>query len=342
VSVGQEMDPFVKIAVATLERLTPVPGALFVFEVEARRSGSAPVTVDLTSERTDTLQELAVLARAGYEVRVIARGKKPLPGQPFLFGDTTPPEQPAAFAIPPPPATPPSHDQVDALMASCGPAVPSTPAAAPEAERGAVVVEPPAEDPTSTPETAGGTRVDLPKPEPRARRLRAACGRERAQPSLFVHPKFLRLVDELGMPAPHILGHLEFLWHAAHERLDEPLGDARNVELLARWTGEPGVLATALHRVRFLDDVGGVTRCFRVHDLYDHAPEAVKKRIDRASVRRELGVTIRQRRQASARERWRGPLLARLLARLEERLEEKHASGRRSQTVALSEAEDQE
>src|ERR1019366_5041652 len=115
VSAGQEMDPFVKIAVATLERLTPVPGALFVFEVEARRSGSAPVTVGLTSERTDTLQELAARARAGYEVRVVARGKKPLPGQPFLFGDTTPPEQPAAFAIPP------SHDHVDALMASCSP-----------------------------------------------------------------------------------------------------------------------------------------------------------------------------------------------------------------------------
>jgi hypothetical protein len=176
--------------------------------------------------------------------------------------------------------------------------------------------------------------------EPRARRPRAACGRERARSSIFTHPKFIRLVDELGMPAPTVLGHLEFLWHAAHELAGEPIGDARNVELLARWAGEPGVFAAALHRLRFLDDEGGATPCFQVHDLYDHAPEAVKKRIDRAAVRRELGVTMRQRKQASARARWRGPLLARLLTRLEERLEEKHASGRRSQTVASSEAED--
>ena len=151
---------------------------------------------------------------------------------------------------------------------------------------------------------------------------------------IFDHPKFARLVGELGIPAPHVLGHLEYLWHAAHTRADEPLGDARNVELLAGWTGEPGAFAAALHRVRFIDDVGGATASFVVHDLYDNAPEAVKKRIDRAAVRKDLGLTIRQRRQASARARWSRVSLA--------RWEGKHVSDGRLQTVASSEAEDQE
>lgn len=148
------------------------------------------------------------------------------------------------------------------------------------------------------------------------------------------------LVGELGIPEPHVVGHLALLLRAAYGSPFEPLGNARDVEHVAGWTGEPGALAAALYRVGFLDDEGGVAPCFRVHDLYAHAPEAVKKRIDRAAVRRELGVTMRQRKQASANARWRRPQLARLLARLEERLEEKPASGRRSQTVAATEAED--
>jgi hypothetical protein len=209
----------------------------------------------------------------------------------------------------------------------------ATPTAAPAPEESASEgmpaappPDPPAEGPTSTPGTAGGTEADLRRPEPRARRRRPQ-GMVRA--SLLVHPKFLRLVEELGMPAPHVLGHLVTLWRAAHERPTEPLGDARTVELLADWGGEPGVLAAALHSVRFIDDVGGATACFRVHDLRDHAPEAVKKRIDRAAVRKELGVTMRERRQASARARWGRVSLA--------RWEEKHVSGRRSQPLARSE-----
>lgn len=121
---------------------------------------------------------------------------------------------------------------------------------------------------------------------------------------IFDHPKFARLVDELGIPAPHVLGHLDFMWHSAHARADEPLGDARDVELAAEWTGEPGAFAAALHRVRFLDDEGGATPCFRVHDLYDHAPEAVKKRIDRAEARKKKNTDIHQCRQAAALARW--------------------------------------
>lgn len=179
---------------------------------------------------------------------------------------------------------------------------------------------------------------DLPEPEPRARRSWVAWVRGRARPSLFDHPKFRRLVDELGMPLPHVLGHLEFLRHSAYARYGEPLGDARDVEFAAEWRGESGLFAEALWRNGFIDDVGGATPCFRVHDLYEHAPDAVKKRLDRAAVRRELGVTLHQRRQASARARWRRRDLARDLTRLA-RWEEKHASDRRLQPFASSEVE---
>lgn len=123
-------------------RLTPVPGAFFAFQVEARRNGSAPITIGLTCERIDKLQELAALAGAAYEVRVVKMGKKPVPGEPFLFEEMASPVPAADSARQPRPATPPSH----ASRTPGGPAtVPPAPAAPRDPERGAAPSRPTAD-----------------------------------------------------------------------------------------------------------------------------------------------------------------------------------------------------
>jgi hypothetical protein len=54
-----------------------------------------------------------------------------------------------------------------------------------------------------------------------------------ARPGLRLHPKFLRLCHLLQEPAPHVLGHLEFLWETAYEAGDSEIGDETGVELTA-------------------------------------------------------------------------------------------------------------
>jgi hypothetical protein len=114
-----------------------------------------------------------------------------------------------------------------------------------------------------------------------------------ARPGLRNHPKFLMLVRMLRMPAPHVLGHLEFLWSVAYENGDPLIGTADHIELACGWTGDPGVLFTALlncggtGRAGFIEPsesgvVMDVTDAlqYRVHDLFDHAPNYVSSRAD--------------------------------------------------------------
>jgi len=105
-----------------------------------------------------------------------------------------------------------------------------------------------------------------------------------ARPGLREHPKFLRLVHLLGMPAPHVLGHLEFLWSVGYQCGNPKIGDQIDVELAAGWTGEKCVLCAALRAVGFLDQVGDV---FFIHDLHENAPEYVKRRWRREKERKK-------------------------------------------------------
>jgi len=45
---------------------------------------------------------------------------------------------------------------------------------------------------------------------------------------------------------PVARGCLEFLWEFCYENGDDYLGDSDNVESMARWSGEPGILTKAL------------------------------------------------------------------------------------------------
>jgi hypothetical protein len=92
------------------------------------------------------------------------------------------------------------------------------------------------------------------------------------------HRKFIKLIAALGSQ-PLARGVLEMLWDAAYDAGDDRLGGPGELEILAGWNGERGVLAGALVSSGFVDQVSPDD--FRVHDLWDHAPDYVRKRRDR-------------------------------------------------------------
>jgi hypothetical protein len=136
-----------------------------------------------------------------------------------------------------------------------------------------------------------------------------------ARPTLRNNPKFTRLVRALGGDVSRARGCLEQLWDVAYENGNEFIGDSDDVEFAAHWVGEPGILTQALL------DAGGPARphgfiekdpdragCYRVHDLWDHAPLYVEKRAKRESEREAKGKTLSDlRREAGrkgAKSRW--------------------------------------
>jgi hypothetical protein len=127
-----------------------------------------------------------------------------------------------------------------------------------------------------------------------------------ARPGFSQHRKFRRLVRSLGSQAL-ARGALELIWDAAYENGEDYIGDTTDVEHAGDWQGEPGVLVAALlgaggeGNAGFIDPDPDRPGHFRVHDLYDHAPEYVKKRMDREAARREQGVTLSQVRAAAAK-----------------------------------------
>lgn len=96
------------------------------------------------------------------------------------------------------------------------------------------------------------------------------------RPTLFDHPKFLRLVYLLQMPEPHVLGHLEYLWKVGYASGNPVVGDETDVEIAAKWSGERGVLATALLQVGLVDRLEDGR--LQIHDLLENAPDYVHAR----------------------------------------------------------------
>jgi hypothetical protein len=129
-----------------------------------------------------------------------------------------------------------------------------------------------------------------------------------ARDTLRNHPKFKRLVHTLNLPATQVYGILEFIWSVAYESGDEIIGEAIDIKLAADWTGEAETLCDALLNCGGKGQAGfievGTDGRYQIHDLYDHAPEYVKKRMDRESARRNAGKTIRDVRADAARKRW--------------------------------------
>lgn len=110
-----------------------------------------------------------------------------------------------------------------------------------------------------------------------------------ARPGLMRHRKFARLARLIGSDVL-ARGHLELLWEVAYENGDDQVGDAGDLEHLARWTGPAGALASALVESGFFDLEGDM---YRVHDLWDHAPDYVRKRRHREVERQTKGATLK-------------------------------------------------
>ena len=135
------------------------------------------------------------------------------------------------------------------------------------------------------------------------------------RPGLPKHRKFLRL-QRLLEPACKAFaeqvarGALELLWDNAYENGDDYLGDPSDVEAAAKWKGKPGVLCKAFVDAGGEGEIGFIVEAadrpghFLVHDLYDHAPGYVKKRMEKERERVEKGQTISDLRRAAANKRW--------------------------------------
>lgn len=66
------------------------------------------------------------------------------------------------------------------------------------------------------------------------------------------HPDFLRLVHELGIPLPHALGCLIFLWTTAATHPQATFRDELDIELCGEWPGERGRFCAALLLCAFI------------------------------------------------------------------------------------------
>lgn len=100
-----------------------------------------------------------------------------------------------------------------------------------------------------------------------------------ARTELRSHPKFKRLVRRLNLPAPYVIGLLQTMWFTGYDSRSSLIGDADDVELAAEWPGKKGEWFNAI-QADWLDEVDGR---YHIHDLADHAPEYVKKRLARSS-----------------------------------------------------------
>jgi hypothetical protein len=132
------------------------------------------------------------------------------------------------------------------------------------------------------------------------------------RPNLRLNRKFPRLVRLLrgtcGEFAELVArGVLEHMWEVGYDCGDDHLGDAIAVADAARWPLDPDVLARALAQAGgpgdkgFIEEIEGREGHWRIHDLYDHAPEYVRKRMDRESARRARGQTLAEVRSRAAK-----------------------------------------
>lgn len=118
-----------------------------------------------------------------------------------------------------------------------------------------------------------------------------------ARPGIIRNRKFVRLTRALGNQAL-ALGSLELLWSAAYESGEDAIGTPEDVETLAAWQGEPGKLFEALRdagrpdRFGFIEEIENRPGVWRIHDLWDHAPDYVRKRRSREQERQLRGAEL--------------------------------------------------
>lgn len=138
------------------------------------------------------------------------------------------------------------------------------------------------------------------------------------RPGLSLDRKFKRLARALddvqaGFGEMLARGALELLWDSAYEACDDYLGDVDDVEAQAHWRGKRGTLLAALvgaggeGRAGFVEEGGtewwpeGKPGTYRIHDLWDHAPDYAEKRAAREAAREARGTSLSELRSAAGK-----------------------------------------
>jgi hypothetical protein len=139
-----------------------------------------------------------------------------------------------------------------------------------------------------------------------------------ARPGFSLDKKFRRLahdLDDFQAGFGKVLGRgaLELLWDTAYEACTDEVGDAFDVEAAAEWRGPGGRLVKALldaggeDAAGFIEEGGsrwwpdGKPGKYRIHDLWDHAPDYAAKRLMRENEREKKGKTIRDLRSEAGK-----------------------------------------
>lgn len=100
-----------------------------------------------------------------------------------------------------------------------------------------------------------------------------------AKPELRHHRKFVKLRRLLQERESHCRGYLDCMWEHGYQTGDPLLGDAIDVATAADHPDESDRFANAALEAGFLEI--NSSGQFVIHDLYDHAPDYVKKRMKR-------------------------------------------------------------
>lgn len=114
-----------------------------------------------------------------------------------------------------------------------------------------------------------------------------------ARPTLYKHPKFLRVCHMTKSPEPLIVGCLTLLWETGWQSGDPIIGDDLAVELAAKWPGEPGKFFDAVlnaggrGKTGFIEEVPDQPGIYQIHDFLDHAPDFVFGRAEKEEERKK-------------------------------------------------------
>lgn len=98
------------------------------------------------------------------------------------------------------------------------------------------------------------------------------------------------------------VGALECVWAVGYSAGCPTVGGPEEVEAICEWQGAKGSLCAAMVEAGFLDEEsdGSLT----IHDLYDHAPSYVQKRMKSEARRKAAGTTLSELRRDAATARW--------------------------------------
>jgi hypothetical protein len=91
-------------------------------------------------------------------------------------------------------------------------------------------------------------------------------------------------------------GVLECLWSCGYESGDDLIGTSDEIERACGWSGKRGTLTPLLLSIGFIDDS---TEGYKIHDLFDHAPQYVKRRCERDHKIKVTGQPMASQRLAS-------------------------------------------